>query len=30
MPEKIGVAEVKKQFSEVISKVSLKGEHFYY
>ncbi len=28
MPKTIGVAEVKKQFSEVISKVSLKGEHF--
>ena len=28
MPKKIGVAEVKKQFSEVISNVSLKGEHF--
>jgi len=28
MPKKIGVAEVKKQFSAVISEVSLKGEHF--
>ena len=28
MPKKIGVAEVKKQFSVVISEVSLKGEHF--
>jgi len=28
MPKKIGVAEVKKQFSTVISEVSLKGEHF--
>ncbi|PIP06076.1 MAG: hypothetical protein COX52_08575, partial [Syntrophobacterales bacterium CG23_combo_of_CG06-09_8_20_14_all_48_27] len=28
MPKKIGVAEVKKQFSAVIGEVSLKGEHF--
>ena len=28
MAKKIGVAEVKKQFSAVISEVSLKGEHF--
>lgn len=28
MTKKIGVAEVKKQFSVVISEVSLKGEHF--
>ena len=28
MPKKMGVAEVKKQFSGVISEVSLKGEHF--
>lgn len=28
MPKKIGVAEVKKQFSAVVSEVSLKGEHF--
>lgn len=28
MSKKIGVAEVKKQFSVVISEVSLKGEHF--
>ena len=28
MLKKIGVAEVKRQFSVVISEVSLKGEHF--
>jgi prevent-host-death family protein len=28
MPKTIGVAEVKKDFSEVISQVSLKGEQF--
>lgn len=28
MPRNIGVAEVKKSFSAVISEVSLKGEHF--
>lgn len=28
MIKKIGVAEVKKQFSTLISEVSLKGEHF--
>lgn len=28
MPRNIGVAEVKKSFSTVISEVSLKGEHF--
>jgi len=28
MTKKIGVAEVKKQFSLLISEVSLKGEHF--
>ncbi len=28
MTKKIGVAEVKKQFSAVMSEVSLKGEHF--
>jgi len=28
MPKKMEVAEVKKQFSVVISEVSLKGEHF--
>lgn len=28
MSKNIGVAEVKKQFSAVISEVSLKGEHF--
>jgi antitoxin (DNA-binding transcriptional repressor) of toxin-antitoxin stability system len=28
MAKKIGVAEVKKQFSAVMSEVSLKGEHF--
>jgi len=28
MTKKIGVAEVKKQFSTLISEVSLKGEHF--
>ena len=28
MPKKIGVAEVKRDFSGVISEVSLKGEHF--
>jgi len=28
MPKIIGVAEVKKQFSVVISEISLKGEHF--
>lgn len=28
MSKKIGVAEVKKHFSAVISEVSLKGEHF--
>jgi prevent-host-death family protein len=28
MAKNIGVAEVKKSFSEVMSKVSLKGEHF--
>jgi prevent-host-death family protein len=28
MSKNIGVAEVKKRFSEVINEVSLKGEHF--
>jgi prevent-host-death family protein len=28
MPRKIGVAEVKKNFSVVLSEVSLNGEHF--
>jgi prevent-host-death family protein len=28
MPKRIGVAEIKRDFSEVISEVSLKGRHF--
>jgi len=28
MTKKLGVAEIKKQFSTLISEVSLKGEHF--